>query len=126
MGTNQLQIVGAGLFFLFIFLTGYRLSRSRKPYSMVVLAIHKLISLAAVALLVITLYQMNRAAGLSAAELVAGVITGLFLLGTMATGGLLSTAKPMPAIVHTLHKITPFLALLSNAVTLVLLLSRKG
>ncbi len=126
MGTNQLQVVGAGLFFLFIFLTGYRMSRSGKPYSVVVLAIHKLISLAAVVLLVITLYQMNQAAGLSAAELIAGVITGLFLLGTMATGGLLSTAKPMPAIVHTLHKITPFLTVLSNAVTLYLLLSRKG
>ena len=126
MGTNQLQIVGAGLFFLFIFLTGYRLSRSGKPYSMVVLAIHKLISLAAVALLVIALYQMNQAVGLSAAELIAGVVTGLFLLGTIATGGLLSTDKPMPAIVYTLHKITPFLTVLSNAVTLYLLLSRKG
>jgi len=126
VSTNQLQVVGAGLFFLFIFLTGYRLSRSGKPYSMAVLAIHKLISLAAVALLVMTILQMNRAARLDAAELAAGVVTGLVLLGTMATGGLLSTDKPMPAIVHTLHKIMPFLAVLSNVVTLYLLLSRQG
>jgi len=125
MNTDQLRVVGAGLFLLVIFLTGIRLTRSGKPYSMIVLTIHKLISLAAVVLLAITMYQVNQVAKLGAIDLAAGVVTGLFFLGTMATGGLLSLDKPMPAVILRLHQITPFLTVLSTAVTLYLLLSRK-
>jgi hypothetical protein len=120
-----LRVVGAGLFYLFILLSGYWLSHSGKPYSVIVLTIHKLISLAAVVFLIITMIQSNRVAALSALELIAGVVTGLFLLGTMITGGLLSTDKPMPAVVLRLHQITPYLTVLSNAAALYLRLSRK-
>jgi hypothetical protein len=125
MSTDQLRVVGTGLFFLAIFLTGVRLTRSGKPYSMIVLTIHKLISLAAVVFLAITMYQINQVSKLSAIELTAGVVTGLFFLGTTVTGGLLSTDKPMPGVILRLHQITPLLTVLSTAVTLYLLLSRK-
>lgn len=77
------------------------------------MTIHKLISLAAAVFLVITIYQINQVAILSAIELTAGVVTGL-----------LRTDKPMPAAILTIHQITPFLAALSTAATLYLLLSR--
>ena len=125
MGTDQLRVVGAGLFFFVIFLTGIRLSRSGRPYSMIILTIHKLISLAAVVFLVITMVQANQVVKLSTIDLTAGAVTGLFFLSTMVTGGLLSTDKPMPAVILRLHQITPFLTALSTAVTLYLLLSRK-
>ena len=126
MGTMQIRIVGTGLFFLFIFLSGIWLSHSGKPLNVIILTIHKLISLAAVVFLVITLYQINQVAKLSAIELVAGVIAGLFFLSAIVTGGLLSTSKPMPAAILTVHQVTPFLTVLSTAVTLYLLLSRKS
>jgi hypothetical protein len=121
MGTMQIRIVGTGLFFLFIFLSGIWLSHSGKPLNVIILTIHKLISLAAIVFLVITLYQINQMAKLSAIELVAGVVAGLFFLSTIITGGLLSTGKPMPAAILTMHQITPFLTVLSTAVTLYLL-----
>jgi hypothetical protein len=122
---NQIRIVGTGLLFLFIFISGFWLSKSGKPYNVIVLTIHKLISLAAVAFLAATIYQANQVAKLSAIELTAGVVTGLFFLGTIITGGLLSTDKPMPVVVLRMHQITPFLTVLSTAVTLYLLLNRK-
>ena len=125
MGTTQSIIVGAGLFFLFIFLSGIWLSHSGKPLNVIILTIHKLISLAAVVFLVITIYQINRVANLNTIELTAGVVTGLFLLGTIISGGLLSTGKPMPAAILTMHQITPFLTVFSTAATLYLLLGRK-
>ena len=124
MSATQLRIVGAGLFFLFIFLSGFWLSRSGKPLNGIILTIHKLISLAAAVFLVITIYQINQVATLSAIELTAGVVTGLFFLGTGIPGGLLSTDKPMPAAILMMHQITPFLTALSTAATLYLLLSR--
>ncbi len=123
MSTMQLRVVGVGLFYLFIFLSGIWLSRSGKPYNMIIFNIHKLIALAAVVFLVITMYQINGVAGLSAIELIACAVTGLLFVGTMITGGLLSTGKSMPATILTMHQITPFLTVLSTAATLYLLLS---
>jgi hypothetical protein len=123
MSADQLRFVGAGLFFVVIFASGYWLSRSGKPYNVIVLTVHKLISLAAVVFLVITLIQSNRVSALSAIELIAGVITSLFFLSLIATGGLLSSDKQMPVIVLRLHQIAPYLTVLSTAVTLYLLQS---
>jgi hypothetical protein len=125
MGTTQLRIAGAGLFCLFILLSGFWLSRSGKPYNDIIFTVHKLIALAAVVLFVIALYRINRVAALSAVELAAGIVTGVFFLGLFATGGLLSIDRPMPEIVLKLHHVIPYLAVLSTAGTLYLVLTRK-
>jgi hypothetical protein len=124
MDANPLRILGAGLFFVIIFVSGYWLSRSGKPYSVIVLTIHKLISLAAVVFLVVTMIQSHRVAALRVIELVASVVTDLFFLSLIATGGLLSSDRQMPAVVSKLHQITPYLTVLSTAVTLYLLQGR--
>ena len=125
MLSTQSLVVGAGLFFLFIFLSGIWLTRSGKPYSGAVLTVHKLVSLAAVVLFIVALVRTNREATLSTIELSAGVVTGLLFLGTIVTGGLLSTDKPMPEAVLTLHRISPPLTVISTAVALYFLLPRK-
>jgi len=121
MGIDQTRIIGTGLLYLFIFISGFWLSKSGKPYSVILLTIHKLISLAAVVFLAITIHRINQVARLSAAELIAGVVTGLFFLDAIVSGGLLSTDKPMPVVVLRMHQITPLLTVLSTAVTLYLL-----
>jgi hypothetical protein len=123
MSTVQLRVVGAGISFLFIFLSGIWLSRSGKPFNSVVLTIHKLVSLAAAVLLIVTIYKTSQVATLGATGLFAGVVTGLLFLGTGIAGGLLSTDKPVPAAISWMHRITPFLTVLSTAVTQYLLLS---
>jgi hypothetical protein len=125
MNTTLLRAIGAGLFFLFIFLSGFWLSRSGKPYSALVFNIHKLIGLAAGVFLVATVYQVHQVAPLGTVAITAIVVTVLFFAATVVAGGLLSTDKPMPAAISLMHRITPCLALLSTAVTLYLLLGRK-
>ena len=126
MNTNPMKVVSIGAGFLVIILSGYWLSRSGKPYSTLVFTVHKLIALAAIVLLGITVYRINQAGALSAVEVLAAIVTGLFFLGTMGTGGALSipSDKAMPAIVHKLHQVTPYLTVLSTAVTLYLLRGR--
>ena len=110
--------LGEGLFFVSIFLSGYWLSRSEKPYNVVVLTIHKLIAVAAFVLLAVIMIQSNRQATLSTIELVAGVIAGMFFLSLIVTGGLLSSDGQMPAVVSMLHKIAPYLTLIFSAIAL--------
>jgi len=101
METMQSKVIGAGLFYLFIFLSGFWLSHLGKPYPTIVFSIHKLIGVATAIFLVITVYRIHQAAPLSPVEITAGVVTVLFFAGTIVAGGLLSIDKSMPAAVLT-------------------------
>jgi hypothetical protein len=126
MDTMQSKVIGAGLFYLFIFLSGFWLSHLGKPYPTIVFSIHKLIGVATAIFLVITVYRIHQAAPLSPVEITAGVVTVLFFAGTIVAGGLLSIDKSMPAAVLTMHQVAPFLTVLSTAATLYLVLSRTS
>jgi hypothetical protein len=126
MNTMESKVIGAGLFYLFIFLSGFWLSHLGKPYPTIVFSIHKLIGVATAIFLVITVYRIHQSAPLSPVEITAGVVTVLFFAGTIVAGGLLSIDKSMPAAVLTMHQIAPFLTMLSTAATLYLVLSRTS
>ena len=125
MNTAQSRLVGAALFFLFIFLSGFWLSHSGKPYSGIIFNVHKLLGVAAVIFLGITMYQASQTAQLSAVELSAGLVAGLFFISTIVSGGLVSIDKTMPTAISIMHKLFPYLTVLSTAATLYLLLGRK-
>jgi hypothetical protein len=50
----------------------------------------------------------------------------LFFLSTIVSGGLVSIDKPMPAPISIMHKLFPYLTVLSTAVTLYLVLGRRS
>ena len=121
MNTTLIAIV-AGLSFLLIFLSGIWLSRTGRPLNAGISTLHKLISLAAGVFVLVTTYQRNGVVPLDATEWTAIVVTGLCFAGTVASGGLLSSDKPMPAAVLRVHQIVPVLTALATGVTLYLLL----
>jgi len=123
--STQSRVVGVGLLFVFIFLSGFWLSRSGNPYNAAASTIHKLLGVAAAALLVVTMVQVNRVGRLSGIEIVAGVVTGLLFLSLVASGGLLMIDRQMPAVVRRLHHIAPYLTVLSTAATLYHLVGRR-
>ncbi len=124
MNSVQMRVIGAGIFFVFVFLSGLVLNRKGAPYSTVILTIHKLIALAVLAFLVLSAYRRHQLLPLEGLELAVVLITVLLFVATIATGGALSMNKVMPAIVSQLHMITPFLTVGAAAVALYLLLWR--
>ena len=125
MTIHPIRLVGPGVLFLFTFISGFWLSRSGKPFNVIILTIHKLISLAAAVLLGMVIYQIGQVAPLSTIDLIAVVVTVSFFFDAVVSGALLSIGRPMPAAISMMHRITPFLTVLSAAVTLYLLLSRQ-
>lgn len=121
MDTTAKAII-AGLFFLLVFLSGIWLSRKGRPLNAAISAVHKLVSLAAGIFLLMTIYQRNQVLPLGATEWIAIVVTGLCFLGTVASGGLLSSDKPAPVALLRVHQIVPVLTLLSSTATLYLVL----
>jgi hypothetical protein len=86
--------------------------------------VHKLISLAGGIFLLMTLRQRHRVVPLNTAEWISIVVTGLCFLGTVASGGFLSSEKPMPVAVLRVHQVVPVLTALSSGVMLYLVLGR--
>lgn len=118
------RAIVAGLFFLLVFLSGIWLSRSGRPLNVGISTLHKLISLTAGIFLLVTIYQRNQVVASSTAAWIAIVVTGLCFLGTVASGGFLSSEKPLPIAVLRVHQVGLVLATLSSAVTLYLVPGR--
>ena len=120
METNSFAIVILSLLFLFIFLSGYLLSRSGKPFNVLVLTIHKLLSLAAL------IYLSTRVVRVPLNSLKFGLVAaaGIFFVSTIITGGLLSTDKNLSTIVHRFHQIIPYLTVLSAFAVLLVVAGR--
>ena len=115
----------AGLFFLFILISGFLLSRAGRPLNVLLLTVHKLISVGAVVFLAITVFRINQVTPLNPIQIAACIVTLVLFVAMVATGGLLSTSKMMPVFILKVHQIMPYLTILSTAVTLYLVVIRK-
>lgn len=119
------KFIITGMFFTFIILSGFWLSRSGRPLNVFILTAHKLIALGAVVFLAMTVYRIHQMAPLSPVSMTVSVVTFLFFVTMIATGGLLSTTKTMPAVIFKIHQIMPYLVILSTTANLYILLARK-
>jgi hypothetical protein len=126
MNTIVSRMLTTGLFFLFIFLSGFWLSRAGKPYPVLVFTIHKLIALGTLVFLTILVYQINRLAPLQTVQIIAFAITIVFLITLIITGGLVSLDKVMPVMLLRVHEVVPYLTAVSAGITLFLLLLAPG
>jgi hypothetical protein len=121
MNLMQSQLANAGLFFLFIFLSGFWLNRRGRPYGVIIVTVHKLIGLAAGIYLGLIVYRIYKVTPLSTAQIATVVTTVLFFAVNVATGSLLSTNKAMPGVVSLINKWFPYLTLVSTIFMIFLL-----
>ena len=104
--------------FIIIFTSGYRLKQKGKPYNIFNFNIHKFLALAVLAFIIVTIYKSNNTSALNITEFLLCIITGLLFLFAIISGGLLNIEKTMPASITIIHKLTPYLIILSTAITL--------
>jgi hypothetical protein len=102
------------LFFLIMFPFGYWLSRMGKPYSNLLVTIHKLAGLGVGIYLVTSVYRAHQAAGLAPLQIAITTLTALIFIALVATGSILTAERTMPPIVAALHKVLPYLAVVST------------
>jgi len=121
MSIMQSELFNAGIFFLFIFLSGFWLNRKERPYNVLIVTIHKLIGLALGVYLGSAVFRVHRAAPLTSTQIIVIVVTILFFAVNVATGSLLSANKPMPKAVTTMNKTFPYLTVVTTGVLLYLL-----
>ena len=122
MENAQIIITTAGVFFVFIFLSGVWLRRSGKPYSGLRLNIHKFFSLAALYYLGRVLIQFENAVRLNSLALYVSILAAVCFVVSIISGGLVSIEKEMPLGVRWLHKIAPYLTVVFTVSSLYVLL----
>ncbi len=123
MSTTLIKSGSIGLLILFTLASGLLLRRMGRPHNVLISTVHKLVALGALALLILTAFQVNRAAGLGGLQMAVVAAAVLFFVGAIAGGGWLMIVEgPAPPIARRLHQILPVLTVLSSAGSLALLL----
>jgi len=120
MGALQARVFGIILTFPIIFLSGFWLSHAGKLFGGVAGFIHKIISLAAVILLISLVAYAHHAARLSGIEWAVCVLAVLLFIAAMVSGGMvMADVFVQPA--RMAHRVAPYLVLLSSAAVIWLL-----
>lgn len=114
----------SGLLFLLSIASGFWLGAGGKPYSTLILTIHKLISLGTFVYLSVAIFRLHKLAPLPAGQLAAVALMVVLFLGLVATGGMLSMGKEFPVLVLKLHRIAPWLTLLTTGAVVYLLFDK--
>jgi len=131
MDMLNFKILYTGVFFLFILISGFRVSRSGKPYPAGIFNIHKLIGLGAGVFLIRTVYLAQQAAPLSPTQWSAIGLTAFFFIVTVVAGGLLSVLAEgglknigvsTQNAISLIHKFFPYVIIVATGGTLYLLL----
>ena len=107
-----------GILFSVIFISGFVLRGMARPYSSGVLNLHKLLGLAAMIFFVLTAIQASKINSPNTTLIGAALLTVLVSLGLIVTGGLVSALAAPPKFASAVHKIVPYLTVLSSGATL--------
>lgn len=118
---HPLTVLVTFALFGLVFVLGFVLQRRGRPHNVLLLTAHKLLALAALILMAITVIRINRATPLDTVALVTAAATGVFFVVAIISGGLVSTDKPAPALVRALHWATPFATIACAVATFVAL-----
>lgn len=131
----QSEVLITSLFFVFVFLFGFWLSRSGKPYNSVIFNFHKLIGLAMGIFLIVTVYRIRQTGPFNPVQLLTMVTTVAIFIILVTAGGLLSieaagdlenASHSLLGAIAVIHKVLPYLAVLATTGTLYLLIFLKA
>jgi hypothetical protein len=115
------RILIIGFLYIAKFIFGFWLFRTGKPYNSFILTIHKLVSLATLGYIIVIANGVHLDAGLTTVEIITVVLTIVLFLIAISTGGVLSMDKPASTLISAIHKVVPFLSIVSTISSLYLL-----
>jgi hypothetical protein len=91
--TMTLRIIISGMLIVLLFVTGIFLTRTGKPYHVLVLAIHKIVTVALIVLMFMLIVPAIMQAVIPIVHLVVAAFLALGLIGMIASGGMMSLDK---------------------------------
>lgn len=120
-----LKIISTELPFVLTIITGIWLSNSGKPLNTTIFTIHKLIALGSVIFIAMVIRNLLKNAEINNVILTLIIVAGFSVLALFVSCAFLSLGKPVNNIILTIHSVTPILTVITTAMTIYLLVSRK-
>jgi len=117
--------IPSGIFILLSIFSGVWVTTRGKPLNVVIVTIHKLISLAAVIFTGVAIYRLNRLVHVNPFGLAAIVLSGLFFISLFGSGAVLSSGKVTKGVLLIAHKSLPLLAAISVVLTFYFMINGK-
>ena len=110
MSAIQLRAIGLILCAAVVFGTGGWLTSAGRPYGVALQTVHKLVALAAVIVIAVTVYDPMRVGAVSAGESIVIWVAGLLVIASFASGAVVSASDSAPFWVLRLHRVAPWFA----------------
>ncbi len=123
--TTTRLIISASLF-LITLISGVWLSNSGKPLNGIIFTGHKLIALATVILIGVTVNYLRQGVDIRTIELTAIILAGLSFLALFVSGAVLSIGRAVPGFVLTIHQVALLVALVSSGISTYVLASGRS
>ena len=120
------KLIISAILVLCVLLTGMWLSLLGRPLNTIVFSFHKIFAITAVVLLVLSMLSLQRGIDLKTAELWFIILSGIFMFLAVASGALLSFEGLVSHFTKFVHKLTPYLAVASIIITVIVLLKHKA
>jgi hypothetical protein len=121
MNSMLSKIVGCGVGFILILVSGVVVSRIGKPYNPAIFGVHKIAAVGTAILLVVIIRNLARTVELHALAPVVFVITGLLFVALIVSGALLSLSIGPEAVLR-VHQVVPLLAVGFSALSVYLVI----
>jgi hypothetical protein len=119
-----LKLTGLGILFLLIIISGIWLTKTGRPYQNNVFNAHKLISLLAVVLGTIMVYNLQKGMEISALTTSFMIIAAILFIVLIITGGLLNLDKPFYDTLRITHRILSPITIILTVVVFYFLLKK--
>ena len=116
------KIIISGILILLLLVSGMWLSLLGRPLNTIVFSLHKIVAIAAVVLVILAVLNLTKGIDLRVPETWGIILSGLFLLLALVSGGLLSFESLVNNFTRMIHKLTPYLFVASIILTVVLLI----
>jgi hypothetical protein len=123
METIPTKLIVAGVLAVLTLITGVVLSNAGRPLNSALFNIHKIISVVMIILVIIGVIQLHKVAEAKAMlELGMIILTIVFFVALVATGGMLSFEREWPAVVLKVHQVLPLVSIASASLSTYLLI----
>jgi hypothetical protein len=119
-----LKLTGLGILFLLIIISGIWLTKTGRPYQNNVFNVHKLISLLAVVLGTIMVYNLQKGMEISVLTTTFMIIAAILFIVLIITGGLLNLDKPFYDTLRITHRILSPITIILTVVVFYILLKK--
>jgi hypothetical protein len=124
VSASQAQSAALAVAAVVVYGSGVWLTVRRRPYSPLLMNVHKLVDLGAVVLIGVMVYQSHRLASLTMSESVLIAAVTVVVITTFVTGGIVSALAEAPRWVLWSHRIVPFLSGALAVATVYIVLTR--